>query len=796
MRRPSVIFLLAIILGIKLADTSIYSTSVLLLVLFLLTSSFVLKYQPKKWLYLFLGIAIAFTHTTYLKNNLQNQSRSMSENATEKGLVQVSGILYQKNYLDQKQSWIQLDTGGKCKLQFSSYKTFPKLDSGVKVLLSGKFTKASPARNPNGFDEKKWLYSKKAFGTIAVEKIEVIKGTGDPIESLRYKLIKPVVESLLYHTALKQGPLAAGMLFGEDGWIEADVLDAFSTAGVNHILSVSGAHFAVLLFWIYYLLDFKECSFWLKKVTAWSILGIFIWLIGMDVAALRAYVMFVLLDVMRIQYKQSDGLNALSLTIVIMLIMNPYSASDIGLQLAASAMYAIVVIAPFTGALGFQKIQRLLKTEEIDPPVKKWLFKQLSAVVQAVNVSLSVTIVLYPILRNQFNQFSFLSILYNIPVSLISAISLPASVLCCILSPIQFLARGAGLINGLLLKSMSLIVQTSENLPHQNHLPSLSSLQTFIFYGILLMPMYFKTFENGILALKVEKTAMAIKKYIGMGSLAILLLTINLLPTMSFSNQLRIYYLDVGQGDGSVIITPDKKVILMDTGLKKGSLKVGDSLLKLGIDHIDLMILTHPHDDHIGGAPDILSMMPVKELAVFKGHYSPEETAALNVILQLAQSHRTKILYWGKGVTDDLSSKEGNLNIRVLHPPEGFDSDNANDESLVCEIIYQKTSFLFTGDISTSVECDIINQVKGNALVLKVPHHGSGSSSGDELLSLPIQLAVIQVGQNNRYGHPNDKALSRIKMEAIPIFRTDKQGCISISTDGEQLIYKSQIQEE
>lgn len=790
------IFLLAMIVGIKLADFSIYSTWVLLLVLFMLTSSFVLQYQPKKWLYLFLGLMVAFGHTAYLKYNLQSQSTALWDIASERGFVKVSGTLYQKNFLDQSQTWIQLDTGGKCKLQFSSYEAFPTLNSGARVQLSGNFSKASSPRNPNGFDEKKWLYSKKAFGTIFVKKIEMAEGSGDTLERLRHKLIKPVVETLLYHTALKQGPLAAGMLFGEDGWIEEEVLDAFSTAGVNHILSVSGAHFAVLLFWIYYLLDFKESSFWLKKIAAWSLLGGFIWLIGMDVAALRAYVMFVLLDLMRIQYKQSDGLNALSLTVVIMLLMNPYAIGDIGLQLAVSAMYAIIVVAPFTGALGFEKIKDLFKTEEIDSPLKKWCYKQLRTTLTAVNISLSVTLVLYPILRNQFNQFSFLSILYNIPVSMISALSLPASVVCCILAPIPFLARGAGLINGLLLKTMALIVQTSESLPHQSNLPSLSGLQTFILYGILLIPLYFKTFEQGIIVLEVHTKAKAIKKYLGAIGFGLFLLTVNLLPTLSYSNQLRLYYLDVGQGDGTVIITPEQKVILMDTGLKKGRLKVGESLLKLGIDHIDLMILTHPHDDHIGGATEILGMMPVKKLAIFKGTYNEAETAVLKDIVQLAKSHRTEILYWKKGVTEAFGANESDLSLKVLHPPEGFNSEDANDESLVCEIIYRKTSFLFTGDISTSVECDIISLVNGNKVFLKVPHHGSGSSSGDELLSLPIPLALIQVGQNNRYNHPNEKALARLKAQGIPVLRTDRNGCIFISTDGENLIYKSQIQEE
>lgn len=790
------IFLLAMILGVKLGDWQIYGTSYLLLVLFLILSSLCYQYDSKKWIYLFLGVSLAFGHTTYLKNNLEQQAVDLTQGASEKFYVEVEGILYQKNLLDQKQSWLVLAQGGKVRLQYSSFKTYPSLASGSKVRIGGKFRKGSPARNPYGFDEKKWLSTKKAFGTIEIDKIEKLPERGDTVEGFRYKLIKPMVETLLYHTALKQGPLAAGMLFGEDGWIEASTLEAFKTAGANHILSVSGAHFAVLIFWVYYLLGFKETSFWLKKALVWALLGAFIWLIGMDIAALRAYVMFLILDWMRLSYKQPDGLNALCLTVISLILVNPFAIADIGLQLAASAMYAIIVIAPFIETLGFKPLERRFKVEPDMSPFKKWLFREVRLLIMGICISLSVSLGLYPMLRNQFNQFSFMSIVYNIPVSVISAISLPLSVLCCVLTPFPFLARGAGLINGLLLKSLTLMVETSQVLPHQQGLPSLNSVQTTLYLGVLLVPMYFKSLYGGIWALAFDHQAKRIKVAVTLISIVTLLITTTLLPTLAYSNQLRIYYLDVGQGDGSVIVTPDQKVILMDTGLSKGRLKVVDALLKLGIDHVDLMILSHPHDDHLGGAEAILNTMPVKTIAVFKGIYSPEETLALNELIQLATAKNTKTLYWKKGDGENWGGTHDPLTLKVLFPPENYDADNANDESLVCEINYHQVAFLFTGDISSSVECDIIKQVTGDNMIMKVPHHGSGSSSGDDLLSLPIGFGIIQVGQNNRYGHPNDKALSRLASAGIPILRTDENGCIFISTDGKTIGYKSQIQKE
>ncbi len=787
------IFLLAMCIGIKLADFNTYGTSALALVLLVLISALIFQKSQKKWLVVGLGLLLAYGLTVSTKANLEKHTAEMTHLSTEKGQVQVSGVFYQKNLLDKKQCWLQLDSGGKCKLQFSAYKTYPEIPSGTHVAVSGKFSKASPERNPNGFDERQWLFSKKAFGTISLQTLEADNGKGDVFEKYRQKLLKPLVENLMYKTALKQGPLAVGMLFGEDGWIEEEVMTSFSTAGVNHILSVSGAHFAVLIFWIYFILGQRNFSFWLKKALVWFILGGFIWLIGMDVAALRAYVMFMILDLMRIHYKQTDGLNALCLTLIIMLLLNPYSIGDLGLQLAVSAMYAIVVLAPFVGAVWSTPLKIRLKLEPHEPPLKKWLFKRAANTIEAVNISLCVTVMLYPILRNQFNSFSFLSILYNIPISIASAISLPASIICCGLSMFPFLAKSIGVLNGLCLKFMTLIVETSAYLPHQSHLPNLSPLQTFLCYSLLLMPLYFKQVAAGICALEERSKTPLIQRRLVLLSTGLFLSIVLFLPTYSVQDKVQVFCFDVGQGDGTLLITPKGKTILIDSGLESGKLKVMDTLLKLGISSVDLMILSHPHDDHIGGAPEILENLTVKEIALFNGTYTVEESVALNELLQLAKARQTKITYWEKGAGLDLDTA---VTLKVLHPPAGYDSENTNDESLVCEIIYQKTSFLFTGDISTTVECDIIEQVEGESIFLKVPHHGSGSSSGDELLSLPLNSAVIQVGQNNRYGHPNPKALSRLNSKNIPLMRTDTKGCIVLYSDGETLTYKSQIKEE
>ena len=221
---------------------------------------------------------------------------------------------------------------------------------------------------------------------------------------------------------------------------------------------------------------------------------------------------------------------------------------------------------------------------------------------------------------------------------------------------------------------------------------------------------------------------------------------------------------------------------------------MADSLLKLGIKKVDWLILSHPHDDHIGGASSVLDKLNVKQISYFEGRYEPLEAAALKQLRDKAESRATAFVPLAAG---DAYLVEPQLTLQVLHPAAHFDSDSANDESLVLLFGYKAMNFLFTGDISTQVEYDIIGKIPKGKVVLKVPHHGSSTSSGEHLTALDdLELAVIQVGKKNRYGHPKASVLDAYAFNQVPILRNDKSGCIQVMTDGDKLWYRLQIQED
>ncbi len=262
---------------------------------------------------------------------------------------------------------------------------------------------------------------------------------------------------------------------------------------------------------------------------------------------------------------------------------------------------------------------------------------------------------------------------------------------------------------------------------------------------------------------------------------------------------LLVAFLDVGQGDAIVIITPSKKVIVIDTGeydgrSKKKSSDIISNFLKMyDIKKIDCMVLTHSHSDHIGGAYNLLKNFEVGEVWD-TGHKS---TSALYLkILNLIKEK--KIKYIIPNVNDKIAVDTA-VNIRVLHclKTTSVKYLNTNNTSIVLKLEYNNFSTLFTGDIEAPIEKNLVDSdsVSLKAVVLKAPHHGSSTSNSiDFLKAVAPQFTVISVGQNNRYNHPSQTVLNRYKeFSDMKLFRTDQQGTIEMLTDGKELKVKLQV---
>lgn len=237
--------------------------------------------------------------------------------------------------------------------------------------------------------------------------------------------------------------------------------------------------------------------------------------------------------------------------------------------------------------------------------------------------------------------------------------------------------------------------------------------------------------------------------------------------------------IDVGQGDSILVTTSDGHAMLVDGGPASAADDVFDHLRKAGIDRIDVLICTHPHEDHIGGLVDILDAIEVGR-AIDSGQVGIS-TAYERCLAEIDGKHIPRSP--GRGVS---SFSLGPATVKILWPAEPLRADT-DDASVVARVIYGKFSALLTGDISMDAENELISRAwLSPAVVLKVAGHGGSNSTSRKFLqAVKPAVAIISVGEGNPYGHPSLVTLSSLQAIGAQVFRTDKHGTVTVTTDGE-----------
>ncbi|WP_099187378.1 ComEC/Rec2 family competence protein [Tepidibacter mesophilus] len=249
----------------------------------------------------------------------------------------------------------------------------------------------------------------------------------------------------------------------------------------------------------------------------------------------------------------------------------------------------------------------------------------------------------------------------------------------------------------------------------------------------------------------------------------------------SNDNLFSVHFIDVGQGDSTLLISPDNKTMLIDAGDNFHGEKVVDYLNKLNIKKIDILIGTHPDADHIGGLDYVINNFDV---VYFYMPNKSHNTSTFEDVLLAAKSKHLKIHTGKSGVNFSLGKF---IKCSVLSPTKNYSENNLC--SLVIKSTYKNKSFLFTADAEFQNEQDMIksnHNIKSN--ILKIGHHGSSSSTSEDfLLKVKPDIGVISCKHNNRYNHPSEKTLTLLKKYNIPLYRTDKQGNIILFCDGNEI---------
>jgi len=249
---------------------------------------------------------------------------------------------------------------------------------------------------------------------------------------------------------------------------------------------------------------------------------------------------------------------------------------------------------------------------------------------------------------------------------------------------------------------------------------------------------------------------------------------------------LEVDFLDIGQGDSILIKTPNDQNILIDGGPDKTVIKRLSEELPWWDKTIDLMILTHPHDDHVGGLNDVINHYKVKKI-LYTGvvHNAPAYINWLNLI----KDNNIPLIIISHQQTINLGE---DCKLEIIYPfndLSGKEVDNLNNSSIIVKLVYKNTSFLFTGDAEIEQEQELLkSNIDLLADVLKVCHHGANTSSSENFLqAVNPKIAVIQVGKDNKFNHPSRRVIKRMEKMKIKIFRNDLDGTVRLFSDGDSI---------
>jgi beta-lactamase superfamily II metal-dependent hydrolase len=246
-------------------------------------------------------------------------------------------------------------------------------------------------------------------------------------------------------------------------------------------------------------------------------------------------------------------------------------------------------------------------------------------------------------------------------------------------------------------------------------------------------------------------------------------------------NKTELHFIDVGQGDSTLIILPNNQTMLIDAGKSNYGYTVVNYLKNLKISKIDYLVMTHPDADHIGGINAVINNFKIDKI------YMTNKTSTTKTFEDILLNMESKGLTFSTLNSGDNIIIGNDFNVTVLSPVKQY--SDSNEMSIVIKLIYKNDSFLLMGDAGTEAEYDILsNNQNVSANLIKIGHHGSKYSSSYYFLEkVNPQYAIISAGKNNQYGHPSTEILNRLNVLNIKIYRTDINGNIIAVSNGNKI---------
>jgi competence protein ComEC len=643
----------------------------------------------------------------------------------------------------------------------------PDLFVGDKIKASARLSLYEGFRNFKTFSTQRYLQSQdihcRAFSKspLLIEKLES-GGKFSPLRliSVIHRKLQEKIEKHFSSTESNslspQGAILEALLLGDRARMSPSDTQSLQKSGIFHIIAISGAHIAIISFFLFSIFKLVRIPTRLSYLLVIASIVFYSFLVEGRASVVRAAIMSLAFLLGKLIWRNVNLVNTISIAAFILLIHNPLNLFDSGFQLTFAATLSIILFFP---------------------KIIKYLPRLPLRISEMFVISLGAQLGVMPIIASVFNRIAFSSVILNFAAVPLTALIMAGGFIFFPLSFINpFLAQ-------LWAKAVKILINLLTGSSHLfNKLPFLSYriptphlftiIGYFIFLCLLLLPSKFKR----------QKVAF---------SLCFLFFFILLIsyPFPSHSKNLRLTFIDVGQGESILIEFPGHKKMLVDGGgLPEKSFDIGENVVSpflwnKGIKKINYLVLTHAHPDHFKGLKAVASNFRIGE---FWEAFSPSEDKAYKEFKEsLPSSLPCKRTFRGA------SLQEGGVRIDVLYPEKAdpIVPSADNNQSIVIRLEYAETSFLLTGDIELQSETRILELGgKLKSQVLKSPHHGSSSSSSEAFLEkVEPKIAVISVGEGNMYGFPAPDVLKRYEEMRIKVYRTDIHGAVELASDGRKI---------
>ena len=642
----------------------------------------------------------------------------------------------------------------------------PRLGSRIRV--TGQFETFSQATNPGEFDARKYYASLNIDGMLKKAEVTAAGSRYSVVKEALFSLREYWKERLYRYFPEKEASVLSAMLLGDRTQLDEGIKDLYMQNGIIHILSISGLHITLIGIGFYKLLRRLGCPIMVAALAGGFLLLLYGIMTGMGVSALRAIGMYLVRMLGEILGRTYDMLTALGFMGLLMLAGSPEYLSNVGFLLSFGSLCGIGVIMPALVVEDDAK-RHVHLSGKVSDRLKVLPKTMVKAVWKSALPGIAVTLTTLPIQLYYYYEIPVYSILLNLLVLPFMGILMVAGLLVMVLPGMFVAAKPAVLILG----GFEWLCRVFGELPYHTWNPGAPKVWQIIAYYVLLV---YSMHGN----IKCQRILRIILLFV-----AILLLGWRGREPLSAT------FLDVGQGDGICVQTKDA-TYLFDCG-SSSEMSIGEYVLipylkHEGIRRLDGVFVSHPDKDHISGILELLALSESEGITIERlilpdlaeGRMESEFASLFEAVAEMEEG-KPEVLTMSAGSF----WQSGEVLFTCLHPQadsELFDS-NAYSQCFLAE--YKDFTMLLTGDVEGEGEKMLLKELKeqnaSEVDLLKVAHHGSKYSTGEEMLALlKPDIAVISCGEDNNYGHPHEEVIQRLDEVGSEILTTPQCGAIIV----------------